>query len=411
MKRLQLAAWVLVCLASPAFAAITIPGDTSDGSLVIPVNTTIDLSLAATAAWDTPGSGNGVYDASKWAVVFKYSSVTISTNATLTFTNHPSRAPVVWLVQGNVTITGNVNLNGGNGIGPPFSFAEPGPGGFRGGIGGITVAPGSGGFGPGGGARDKNADNFAGSGSYATAIPDGGIGENGAIYGNAAIVPLIGGSGGASDQIYIYGGGAGGGAILIAASGTINVNGMITATGGQAGVSYAGNGSGGAIRLVADAVTGTGILRAQSIAPGTNGGDGRIRVEANTISLNDPGLPATSNAIPAVPPVIWPDTSAPVIVSATLAGLAVPSDPRAVMTVTGTDLRIPDQGDAPLVVMAMNVPNNSTVTARVVRKIGQVTTIPLTFTPPAVGATTTWTGTVTLAGGILSIQVRAVLGP
>ena len=69
----------------PAQADIVIPGaDGSDGALTITTNTTIDLSQAVSANWDTPSPqpGKGVYDGTKWAVVFKYSSVNISSGAT-----------------------------------------------------------------------------------------------------------------------------------------------------------------------------------------------------------------------------------------------------------------------------------------------------------------------------------------
>ena len=126
-----------------AQAQLTIPGaDGSDGALVIDVNTTIDLSQAVngdgtTVKWDTANTANagkGIYDPLKWAIVFKYSSVSVAAGATVSFTNHPSRAPVVWLVSGNVTIEGAVSLNGSNAKAPP-ALSNPGPGGFRGGTG------------------------------------------------------------------------------------------------------------------------------------------------------------------------------------------------------------------------------------------------------------------------------------
>jgi len=98
----------LLLAAALSQAAIDIPGaDGSDGSLHVGANTIIDLSKAPSATWDTASSpsgnngsnaGNGVYDPTQWAVVFKYASVTVEAGATLTFVNHPTRAPVVWLV-------------------------------------------------------------------------------------------------------------------------------------------------------------------------------------------------------------------------------------------------------------------------------------------------------------------------
>ena len=112
--RLLTCAVVAAMSMAAARAALNIPSDGSDGALVITANTVIDLSQAVTGNWDANNSANagkGIYDSSKWAVVFKYSSVTIQGGATVTFKNHASRAPVVWLVQGDVTINGTVSLD------------------------------------------------------------------------------------------------------------------------------------------------------------------------------------------------------------------------------------------------------------------------------------------------------------
>src|SRR5580698_11171328 len=94
-----------ICLSVAAFAPsalaqLNVPSDGSDGALIITTNTVIDLSQAVYGVWSANNSaaaGQGIYDSSQWAVVFKYSSVTICSNATLTFANHPTHAPVVWL--------------------------------------------------------------------------------------------------------------------------------------------------------------------------------------------------------------------------------------------------------------------------------------------------------------------------
>lgn len=174
-------------------AAITIPGaDGSDGDLHITENETIRLSDALDGSWnaavDLDDAGKGIYDKDKWAVVFKYSSVTIDSGATLSFSNHPSRAPVVWLVSGNVTINGTISLNGGDYVTTPAN-SEPGPGGFRGGAGSFVSGVEHGaGFGPGGGRQESN---WGAGGSYGTV---GGSGP--AKYGNPSLIPLVGGSGG-----------------------------------------------------------------------------------------------------------------------------------------------------------------------------------------------------------------------
>lgn len=198
------------------FAQLNIPSDGSDGALVISSDTVIDLSQAVTGNWtnnNSANAGKGIYDPNKWAVVFKYSSVTIAPNATVTFVNHPTHAPVVWLVTNDVTINGTLSLDGQNGTSNPVNLPEPGPGGFRGGVGNHPGFGSGSGFGPGGYYGDY--------GDYST----------GHSYGNLQIVPLIGGSGGSGYQD--QSGGAGGGAILVAASGTISVNGYCHAYGGD----------------------------------------------------------------------------------------------------------------------------------------------------------------------------------
>src|SRR3954454_8739311 len=102
----------IAALAPRSHAQLAIPSDGSDGALNITSNTVIDLSQAVTGVWSNNNSANagkGIYDPAKWAVVFKYSTVNIASNATLTFTNHSTHAPVVWLVSSNVTIDGSLN--------------------------------------------------------------------------------------------------------------------------------------------------------------------------------------------------------------------------------------------------------------------------------------------------------------
>src|SRR5690349_6773838 len=110
-RKIQITAFVgslLTFAAAPALAQINVQSDGSDGALNITSNTVIDLSQAISGAWsnnNTANAGKGIYDSNKWAVVFKYSSVNIASNASVTFSNHASHAPVVWLVQSNVNIS------------------------------------------------------------------------------------------------------------------------------------------------------------------------------------------------------------------------------------------------------------------------------------------------------------------
>src|SRR5690606_28163113 len=103
----------------------------------------------------------------QWAVVFRYSTVTIPAGVTVTFKNHPSYAPVIWLVDDDISILGTLSIDGaiGHGKSPaPVSLAEPGPGGFRGGRGLRIGSEGSAGFGPGGGGHNDGG----GGASYRT---------------------------------------------------------------------------------------------------------------------------------------------------------------------------------------------------------------------------------------------------
>jgi filamentous hemagglutinin family protein len=273
---------------------ITIPGVGSPVHELAPDgNTHIDLGDAdpiTAFLWESaPDTGNGIYDPGNWAVIFKYTSVNIEAGETVTFENHPSNAPVVWLVSGDVTIDGTIDVTGedsNNLLQNPIG----GPGGFRGGKGGLlTSTPGSGGFGPGGAGY---MDNVRGGGAFA----DHGVGPLGGVpYGNLRILPLVGGSGGASRDDGAWSGGAGGGAILIAARGTITIGGTIDAGAGHgnSGGNGTGGGSGGAIRLIGDVVTGSGQLTAgPGIGSGqNNGSDGRIHIESTCRDFTSTGNP------------------------------------------------------------------------------------------------------------------------
>jgi hypothetical protein len=167
LKRALLGLALSIARGFAAHADIVVPGaNGSDGTLNITTNTVIDLSQAVTGNWDTnnaANAGKGVYDPEKWAVVFKYSEVAIAPDATVSFKNHPSRAPVVWLVNGDVRVGGTVRLSGENGL-PSPRLAEPGPGGFRGGTGYYSSGAGLGsGFGVGGGAGGVAPDNNGGT--------------------------------------------------------------------------------------------------------------------------------------------------------------------------------------------------------------------------------------------------------
>ena len=222
----------------------------ADGPLNVTSNTTLNL----------PPNG-----------IFNFTTITVSNGVTLTFNRNPLNTPVYMLATGDVSILGFIDVSGKsrNGGAPGIG----GPGGFDGGFGGFQGVSGGDGQGPG-------AGNSAQQLGAAFAFPAGG-GANTNVYGNTLLSPLIGGSGGSGSSEFRAGGG-GGGAILVASSTkvTIDSGAAIVSRGGSA---Y-GGGSGGAIRVVAPLIDGSGELSAtggQSIwnAVG-DGSPGRTRIDS-----------------------------------------------------------------------------------------------------------------------------------
>lgn len=420
----RIAAFALLTLlgALSGQAAITIPGaDGSDGDLNITADTVIDLSQAVTGAWDAnnaANAGQGIYDPNKWAVVFKYSSVTVAAGKYVTFKNHPSRAPVVWLISGNANITGTVYLNGANGANSGPTLAEPGPGGFRGGQGYVSAGDiyGTAGFGVGGGkAGIRNQDRNGSGGSYgsqganSTAVP----------YGNPSIIPLIGGSGGGSAAYYPNGGG-GAGAILMACANTLTIGGGIYANGGAAGNPNdrtAGGGSGGGIRLVADTLAGGGAIQAVGGGNGFQAGLGRIRLErannSNTSTVSpDPSIVPIS---PGDTALLWPPSDAPQVKIVSIGGQSIGLDPRAEFGTIGADAVLPQTSSAQVLIETTNVEQASQVKVRgtprsEVNNSGNYTEVSAAVS--SVVSTTPlvvrWTATLPVGVGYGAVQVKVI---
>ena len=270
--------------------------------------------------------------------VYHFTTINVPAGVTVKLSARYLNGPVYWLATGAVRIDGTLNLSGQDGqdsnafINGGARFPSiPGAGGFGGGFGAFGSAPPQAGNGPGGGLVATRSDHHAGSAGHATDAQCSNT--PGRAYGNAFIVPLVGGSGGAGAHSG-GGGGAGGGAIFIASSGSITVNGLIEATGGRGGnfsintLVKGGGGSGGSIRLVAPTLGGTGTLNAlgaHSPFGGFCGSHGRIRMEAfqHGLSINLPsgGQRSFPNAlsIPSTPP--------PSVRVASIAGVALPPNP------------------------------------------------------------------------------------
>jgi len=409
MCRALFAALLAVLVASAASAAIVVPGAEGWDGPFAPTGASyvVDLSKAATGQWDgTPEvPGNGVYDPEKWAVVFKYESVNVPAGCTVTFKNHPSRAPVVWLVSGDVTIAGSVNLNGENSQ-PNGVFGEPGPGGFRGGAGTSSLGN-TPGLGP-GGAIEMHGRYYDrpghSTGSYAT-VGYAAAGTAGEIYGNAAIVPLIGGSGGFGDYAGPNSGGGGGGALLVASTNSVSLTGSLICNGGQFNLTGDHrDGSGGAIRLVADSVLIAGTIQ----AVGRDGGVGRIRLEANSLAMPPSGVapsPSIHNELGASA-ALWPDAGTPRIVLVSIGEKPIPRDPQSSLVTGQQDVGFASGGSKRLVVRCENVPPDWRVRARLAGRGWTAVFVNMSRTDGD-EALSTWEGDVPLSDGCTAIQVRA----
>ncbi len=281
--------------------------------------------------------------------IFNFTTINIGSGVTLNLTSTLLRnKPVIWLATGAVTIAGTLNLTGASGASLAnygadwISYrvpAQPGPGGFPGGVGARPGSPAQPGLGPGGAPVQTNtACSFGGTGSFATA---GTSTPTAPTYGNIQLAPLIGGSGGsggclpasnpASDSSGGTGGG-GGGAIRIVSTASIAVTGAITALGGsgggaRSGGTSGGGGAGGAINLIAPSITGAGQLYAYS-----GGGGGAGYVTLNAANNTYTGNASAGGVIPTVRPLVAPPlptpSTVPTVIINSVNGVSVPQPPQ-----------------------------------------------------------------------------------
>jgi hypothetical protein len=204
--------------------------------------------------------------------------------AILSFKRNSLNTSVMILATGDIVVNSHAYIDVYGENGSAVRGGQGGPGGFNGGEPGNSEnAPGAG-HGPGGGlggpSNDgtKDADD-CGHGGYGLA--GGSFPRDGAAYGSRLLIPLVGGSGGGGASG--IGGGGGGGALLLASNTRIVMNGHIRAFGGVAGTDFTLHcyGSGGAIRLVAPIVSGSGQLdvRGFESTAGDAASPGRIRID------------------------------------------------------------------------------------------------------------------------------------
>lgn len=281
--------------------------------------------------------GTYVFDPSKFIPpldptgdnIFNFTTINIPSGITVVLSGRVLHGPVFWLTTGDVYINGVINLSGENGAVQSFNLdqsarAQPGAGGFSGGSGGKCdpastspqplALPGDG---PQGGAAGTCPQSSASAGA-------------GGFQANDSLIPLVGGSGGGGwtaigpagatlDSVqYGAGGGAGGGALLIASPTQIYLNGGIFANGGQgqyssdtSGTGASGSGAGGAIRLVAPVISGSGVAEALGavVYSRNSGANGFIRLDTlnDATAHNFGGTPfAVGSTLNVFPPTIHP---------------------------------------------------------------------------------------------------------
>ncbi len=433
MKSRVSAVLAVVAAAAPVVAELNVGSDGSDGAFSPPSGGTfvVDLSKAVTGTWDMPsddadndGYGDGVYDPILWAIVFKYDSINIPANTTVTFRNHPANPPVVWLVDTTAVINGIVVLDGGAGhLSTGFgTLSIPGPGGFPGGRGmpsqtAPVIDTSCDGFGPGGGRRALALGQNGSGGSFGTAGTGPAAGN---VYGSSNLRPLIGGSGGGGGRRTDHGGGggAGGGAVLIAVDQTLTLgaSSRISARGGSGndGNTDGGGGSGGGIRLLADRLvlgsaqpTSVHLLTTEgggSGGGGFGGAFGRIRVEANETEGILNSTPVT--AIVAPEPV-WPEPTTPSIRPISLGGFPISATPSGGLAFPFVDIIGRFVGTQALILQSANIPVNATIVVRVAPTVGGSTTYPVVNQGP--GNPDLWQADINVANGVSLIDIVVTL--
>lgn len=340
--------------------------------------------------------------------IWNFTTIDIPPGVEMRFTKNAGNTPVVWLATGDVNIDGIIRIDGedaGTNDGAD-NYALGGPGGAPGGLGAI---------------RWDVSGNFAGTpgqgaGGGAPGVTSAQYGTDGMFkdtYGNTLLLPLIGGSGGgggASNNTSNGGhGGGGGGAILIASDLDININGYINADGGAyrwSGVSYGGRGSGGAIKLMADRVEGSGVLWARGGRNQTNNVAGRIRIEAFFRPLAAKATPpATATA-----PIAAPDFGdIPTLTVTSVDGENVAAPP------TG-NLQTPDvvftaAGTVTILIDSTNIPEGTPVTLRVTSS-GEIMNLPAFEEPEVtIDANGRATFVATVPAGLGTIQAFSEFTP
>lgn len=341
----------------PAAAQFSSGSSGSDGALTIPDNAGIVIFDPVALGIDTDGDN-----------IFHFTTISIGNNSTLKLKASKMRknAAVVFLASGSITfgtsaaldLTGEAGVNVSSPVQVSRRPADPGPGGYPGGLGNRTdttpPTPASDGYGP-AGSRGVAATSGCN--------PTPGNANAGTAHMTIAMIPLVGGAGGAGGYCDTSGatggnGGAGGGAIRIVSSTQINFGtfSYIDARGGfssgnAVGTGYAaGTGGGGMIHLIAPSIVFAASNQLYafnpsigSSVPATNG-SGVIRI--NTSNLT--GVP----------------NSTPTHITGALYNLPLPAGiPEVTITqVNGTSVANPPSGLTSAADVVINTASAATVT-------------------------------------------------
>ena len=334
--------------------------------------------------------------------VWNYTTINIPAGVNVSFTKNAANSGVIWLATGDVKIAGEINLDGANGTlnVARGNEAPGGAGGFAGGRGGgrsdvSGSQAGTPGEGPGGGAPGMSCNAYGSNGSYGSAGPAGLAGPT-----------LLGGSGGGGSGSCAHSdgsnGGGGGGAIVIASSGGIRIDGTVHANGGT-GASvcndffciYEGTGSGGAIRLVANRIEGSGTISATASSP-IGGSPGVIRTEAFVFALTNLTNPIAQQDAPHSLNFASPGS----IRITSIAGWAVPVPPGG--NTASPDVIFSQAGPITVSLTTTNIPQGTRLTVRVVT-VGQVISVLSNLVDSAGNAS----ATLTVPAGFGTIQAFA----
>jgi hypothetical protein len=434
-SRATLVAALTAAFASPAAWAVDSGSTGADGAFSPTVSQEVPL----------PESG-----------VLNYTTINIPAGVKITFKRNTANTPVYVLASGDATIAGTIDISGrpgadvgtsGDGsLGDDGIPGNGGPGGYGGGRGGredgqqrAAIIRGGAGLGPGGGPGGVEGGVTCSSDGYYPYIGVGGAyaadtyktnawacGSGTRIhsnkYGSELLQPIIGGSGGGGGRggtnYTGSGGGGGGGAILIASSGTLTITGSINASGGKSGAvtgegggGRGAGGSGGAIRLVATKIAGTGTLFAYggcdyaynsgncdpNGGPGYQGSPGRIRLEPETMSFTGASSPAYVRG--SVAPIFI--ANAPSLRITSVAGQAVPPNPTGIADVTlpaGTE-----GGPIQVVFNTTNIPVGEEVELKIVPAYG-APVVAISGAVSGSSASGTAQATVTLPAGPSTLQ-------